>query len=102
MENTLSIPNFDLTNNTAIVSDPLISFAIDCETGSLTPLQEAAAGGRVPRQFSVNKAGTLVAVGLQADGRVVVIERDAQSGQLGRFIGYANVEGQITTVIFDD
>lgn len=98
----MKIPNFDTTNSTSIVSDPLISFAIDCETGSLELLQEFPAGGRIPRQFSVNKDGTLVAVGLQADGRVVVIERDPETGDLGRFVAYSNVEGEISTVIFDE
>lgn len=50
----------------------------------------------------MNKAGTLVAVGEQKDGRVVLIKRDPASGKLGDFAGYANVAGEITSVIFNE
>ncbi|KAF5123602.1 putative 6-phosphogluconolactonase [Metarhizium anisopliae] len=101
-DNTFSIPNFDRKNSTNITSDPLINFSIDGETGSLTPIQEAPCGGRYPRQFSINKAGTLVAVGQQKDARVVLIKRDPESGKLGDFVGYADVAGEITSVIFNE
>ena len=50
----------------------------------------------------MNKAGTLVAVGLQEDGRVVLIERNAKTGMLwdGKFLAWADVEGEVTTVLF--
>lgn len=85
-----------------IDSDSIINFSIDVETGSLTLLQAIAAGGRVPRQFSISKAGTLLAVGLQSDGRVVIIKRDPNTGKLGDFESFANIEGEITSVIFDE
>lgn len=50
----------------------------------------------------MNKAGTLAAVGLQSDGRVVVVERDAKSGKFGDFVASADVEGEITSVIWDE
>ncbi|KAF4977453.1 hypothetical protein FZEAL_6017 [Fusarium zealandicum] len=81
-ENSLATPNFDTSNRTCIVSDPLISFEINAETGHLTLQEEVPCGGRFPRQFAINKAGSLVAVALQIDGRVVVIERDAETGKL--------------------
>ncbi|KAM3511700.1 hypothetical protein MY11210_004657 [Beauveria gryllotalpidicola] len=100
-ENSTQIPSFD-DQSKQINSDPIINFAIDENTGRLTFLQEIAAGGRFPRHFSMNKAGTKIAVGLQTDGRVVVIQRDPQSGQLGDFESFANIEGDITAVIFDE
>ncbi|KND88710.1 Uncharacterized protein C18E5.01 [Tolypocladium ophioglossoides CBS 100239] len=101
-ENNFSIPNLDAGNSTAMASDPIINFAIDGATGALSAIQEVPAGGRFPRQFSMNKAGTLIAVGLQSDGRVVLIKRDPQSGKLGEFAGYAELAGQITSVMFNE
>lgn len=101
-ENALSIPNFDPTNTTRIVSDPLINFAIDPRSGALTAVQEFPCGGRAPRQFAFNRAGTMVTVGAQTDGRVALIRRDPASGRLVDFVGYANVAGQITATIFNE
>ncbi|KAG8425192.1 hypothetical protein J3458_001922 [Metarhizium acridum] len=101
-DNTFSIPNFDPENSANITSDPLINFLINGKTGSLSLIQEAPCGGRYPRQFSTNKAGTLVAVGQQKDARVVLIQRDPESGKLGDFVGYADVAGEITSVIFNE
>lgn len=101
-ENSFEIPNFDLTNRTLTPSDPLINFSIDSKTGHLTLLQEVPCGGRGPRQFSLNKAGSLVAVGLQSDGRVVVMERDVKTGLIGEVVAWAEVEGEVTAVIFNE
>ena len=65
-------------------------------------MQLAPAGGRFPRQFSVNRDGTLVAVGLQFDGRVVIIERDVKDGTFGKVVAEVGVLGQVTAVIWDD
>ncbi|KAM3502152.1 hypothetical protein MY10362_005049 [Beauveria mimosiformis] len=100
-ENSTQIPSFD-DQTKQIDSDPIINFSIDENTGKLTFLQEVSAGGRFPRHFSMNKAGTKIAVGLQTDGRVVVIQRDPQSGKLGDFESFANIAGDITSVIFDE
>lgn len=64
-ESTLSIPNFDPSNSTEIPSDLIITFSIDQATGNLTKVQEYPAGGSFPRQFSISKDGTQIAVGLQ-------------------------------------
>ncbi|KAF5969997.1 hypothetical protein FCOIX_10666 [Fusarium coicis] len=98
-EIVVSPDNFDTSNGT-IPSDPLVSFKIDSETGHLTLQQDVPCGGRFPRHFSINKAGTLVVVALQSDSRVVIIERDAQTGILGDFIAFAELEGEVTAVIF--
>lgn len=99
-ENTLKIPNFDPANSTEIVSDPIFTFEIDHSSGALTKIQQFPAGGRIPRQFSISADGSLVAVGLQSDGRVVVIGRDVETGLLTDFVASADVGGQPTSVIF--
>ncbi|KAJ9132520.1 Lactonase, 7-bladed beta-propeller-domain-containing protein [Pleurostoma richardsiae] len=96
------IPNFDPKNSTKIPSDSIISFSVDHQTGNLSLVQIFPAGGMVPRQFSVNKAGTLLAVGLQNDGRAVVIDRDTETGLLKGFVAAADIVGQVTSVIFDE
>ena len=96
------IPNFDPTNSTKIPSDTLQSWAIEPSTGALSFVQLAPAGGSFPRQFSLNKNGTLAAVGLQRDSRVVIIERNVADGTFGDFVASINVGGEITTVIWDE
>ncbi|ODA76383.1 hypothetical protein RJ55_08229 [Drechmeria coniospora] len=100
-ENGFLIGDFDPSKDGQIVSDPIVNFSID-DDGSLRLLQDVPAGGRVPRQFSMNKSGTLLAVGLQSDMRVVLISRDPETGRLGRFAGYADLEGEITSVVFNE
>lgn len=93
-ENNLQIPAFAAGGAPAgarIVSDPLVSFSIDQATGALAIVQRAPAGGRNPRGFSINKAGTLVASALQDDNRVVVYARDVKTGQLGDAVAWATV-----------
>lgn len=101
-ENQFSIPNFNPNNKTQVPSDILVTFSVDQATGALKFLQKFPAGGRVPRHFSINKAGTLVAVGLQDDGRVVIIDRDPASGMLKNIIAHAGDMGEVTCTIFDE
>ena len=96
------IPDFDPSNSTKISSDTLQVWKIDSETGKLAFEQLAPAGGSYPRQFSVNKSGKLAAVGLQMDGRVVIIERDVEDGRFGRIVADIIIPGQITSVIWDE
>ncbi|KAI9902782.1 hypothetical protein N3K66_002134 [Trichothecium roseum] len=98
-ESSFDIPSFHGSNAT-IPSDALISFSIDAATGALETLQEVPAGGLFPRHFSYNDDASLVAVGLQSDGRVVVISRDVETGELGDFVAWADVEGEVSNVIF--
>ncbi len=56
----------------------------------------------MPRQFSINKAGTLLGVGLQGDGRAVVINRDPATGLLKDYAAAINIAGQVTSVVFDE
>ncbi|KAI2470968.1 putative isomerase YbhE [Annulohypoxylon bovei var. microspora] len=99
-ENSFNITNFDPKNSTEILSDPLITYSIDHATGKLTKVQEFPAGGSGPRHFSINADGTIVAVALQADGRVVLIKRNVKTGKFEDYLAYADIEGELTAVIF--
>lgn len=101
-EASFTIPNFDVTNSTAIPSDALINFAIDGGTGGLVVKQVFPAGGMVPRHFSINRSGDLLAVGLQGDGRVVLISRDVKTGLLEGFNASVPIDGDVTCVVFDE
>lgn len=93
---------FTVANGTTVPSDPLITFSIDPETGVLTHVQTAPAGGINPRHFSFNKDGTRVAVGLQSDGRVVILERDTETGEIGGAVAEADIPGQPNFVLFKE
>ncbi|GJD04793.1 ykgB protein [Colletotrichum higginsianum] len=97
-----NIPNFDPNNSTEIRSDAIISFKIDHQTGHLNFTQIFPSGGRFPRQFSINKAGTQLAVGLQQDGRAVIIDRDVSTGLLKGFAADISIAGEVVCVIFDE
>lgn len=56
----------------------------------------------IPRQFSINKAGNQVAVGLQQDGRAVIIDRDVNTGLLKNFIANISIPGEVVCVIYDE
>jgi 6-phosphogluconolactonase (cycloisomerase 2 family) len=50
----------------------------------------------------LNTAGSLLAVGNQNSGNVVVLSRDVATGLIGDVLAETEVEGQITTVVFNE
>ncbi|CAK7203451.1 hypothetical protein SEUCBS139899_006185 [Sporothrix eucalyptigena] len=101
-DSTFNITNFDPKNSTQLVSDSITTFSVDHSNGNLTLVQLFPSGGQIPRQFSINKAGTLLGVGQQGSGRAVFINRDVQSGKLTGFAGEIDIAGQVTSVVFDE
>ncbi|ESZ95876.1 hypothetical protein SBOR_3689 [Sclerotinia borealis F-4128] len=118
---TLSIPQPPVhpINSTGLPSDALQTWSINTPTpnsgnatlGSLSFSQLFPSGGIYPRQMAMNKAGTLVAVALQQSARVVIVSRDRTTGlfgefvadvQVGTFEGVASLDGQITSVVWDE
>ncbi|KAK4156520.1 Lactonase, 7-bladed beta-propeller-domain-containing protein [Chaetomidium leptoderma] len=91
---------YTLANGTEVASDPLITFSINAESGALTHVQTAPAGGINPRHFSFSQDGSRVASALQSDGRVVVFERDTASGKIGKAVAEVAVEGMPNFVMF--
>ncbi|RKU45903.1 hypothetical protein DL546_008585 [Coniochaeta pulveracea] len=82
-------------------SDPLITFAINHDTGVITHHSTVPAGGLTPRHFSLNNAGTLVAVGLQGSGRVAIFPRDTDTGVIGDVpLAFVDGLGEVTAVVF--
>lgn len=90
------------SNSSSIPSDTLLTFSLDPCTGNFSLIDVSPAGGSFPRQFNINQSGDLVAVGLQNDGRVVVIERDVKTGQMGGIVAAIDVAGQVVCVVWNE
>ncbi|RDW85088.1 hypothetical protein BP6252_02678 [Coleophoma cylindrospora] len=85
-------------------TDTLSTFLINPD-GTLTLHQLAPTGGYLPRQFSINKAGDMVAIGHQVNNTVVVWERDIESGMIvteGGPLAQAVLSGNVVMTIWDD
>ena len=61
-----------------------------------------SAGGSFPRSFALNKAEDLVAVALQQSSSVVILARNVTSGAIGEQVAQIGVEGQVTSVVWDE
>lgn len=82
------------------------TFAIQ-DDGSLELVQLAPSGGWSPRQFSINKAGDLLAIGHQDNKTVIVWKRDIASGMIvpeaeGGKVGQVTLAGAVVSTIFDE
>ncbi|ORY65357.1 Lactonase, 7-bladed beta-propeller-domain-containing protein [Pseudomassariella vexata] len=87
-------------------SDRLSTFSI-AEDGTLELVQLAPSGGYSPRQFSINKAGDLLAVGHQTNKTVVIWKRDVESGKIileeeGGKVGEVKLTGAVVVAIWDE
>ncbi|GAB7353491.1 hypothetical protein MBLNU459_g3941t2 [Dothideomycetes sp. NU459] len=98
---SFSLPNPNASNTTRIPSDSLSTFALHHD-GTLSFRQLWPSGGSYPRQFAFNKVGNLVAVGLQYGSEVVVMARDVVSGKIGKPVARVAIEGQVTSVQWDE
>jgi hypothetical protein len=86
----------------------MFTFLISPSSGQLSQVQRFPAGGLLPRQFEINKAGTMLAVALNGDNRVVVIGRDVASGNLTGILGSLEIDvegkgpGMVTCAVWDE
>lgn len=96
-----SLPNEDSSNSTAVPSDSITTFSVS-ESGKLSFVQAWPTHGMFPRHFSLNTAGNLVAVTNQNSGNLVVLRRDVATGLIGDVIAEADVEGEVTSVVWGE
>lgn len=92
---------------TDIPSDSIGTWALtaghsEVDVGDLNFMGLFPAGGSYARQFAINKAGNLVAVGLQESGRVVILERDVDAGSFVGQIALVEGLGEVTCVVWDE
>ncbi|NUU39014.1 lactonase family protein [Pseudomonas sp. C2B4] len=67
-------------------ANQLLVFAIDPLTGHLKELQRRAVEGDHPREFSLDPSGQFVLIANQKSNQIVVVERDARTGLLGKTV----------------
>jgi 6-phosphogluconolactonase (cycloisomerase 2 family) len=67
-------------------ANQLLTFAIDPATGHLKELQRRAVEGDHPREFSLDPSGKFLLIANQKSNQIVVVERDAKSGLLGKTV----------------
>lgn len=62
--------------------DSIAAFAINGQTGKLTPAGHTPTGGKWPRNFALDPSGNFLVVANQHTNNVVVYRRDAKTGKL--------------------
>ena len=62
--------------------DSLALFAIDGQTGRLTPLGHHPSGGKGPRNFNLDPTGAWIIVGNQGTNNVLILRVDPERGTL--------------------
>lgn len=67
-------------------ANQLLVFAIDPATGHLKELQRRSVEGDHPREFSLDPSGKFVLIANQKSNQIVVVERDAKTGLLGKTV----------------
>lgn len=67
-------------------ANELLVFAIDPVTGELKELQRRSVEGDHPREFSLDPSEGFVLVANQKSNQIVVVERDRQTGLLGKTV----------------
>lgn len=87
-------------------SDTLSTFEIN-RNGSLSLVQTSPSGGYLPRQFSINEGGDLVAVGHQENNTVVIWKRDVRSGLIlseadGGKVAVQTLSGPVSFVLWNE
>lgn len=67
-------------------ANQLLVFAIDPVTGHLKELQRRSVEGDHPREFSLDPSGKFLLIANQKSNQIVVVERDADTGLLGKTV----------------
>ncbi|KAK1674895.1 Lactonase, 7-bladed beta-propeller-domain-containing protein [Colletotrichum godetiae] len=90
--------------------DSITSYTIEPSTGLATYLETTSAHSFFPRTFSINGAGTMVAIGGQTSANVAIVERNTTTGRLGKLLatvkvgnsGTVNQEDGLSAVIWNE
>ncbi|WP_339499333.1 lactonase family protein [Pseudomonas silesiensis] len=67
-------------------ANQMLVFAIDPATGHLKELQRRSVEGDHPREFSLDPSGKFLLIANQKSNQIVVVERDAKTGLLGKIV----------------
>jgi 6-phosphogluconolactonase (cycloisomerase 2 family) len=67
-------------------ANQLVVFSIDPASGQLKELQKRSVEGDHPREFALDPSGKFVLIANQKSNQIVVVERDAKTGLLGKTV----------------
>ncbi|WP_338919054.1 lactonase family protein [Pseudomonas silesiensis] len=67
-------------------ANQVLVFAIDPASGHLKELQRRSVEGDHPREFSLDPSGKFLLIANQKSNQIVVVERDAKTGLLGKTV----------------
>ncbi|MFJ2325810.1 MULTISPECIES: lactonase family protein [unclassified Pseudomonas] len=67
-------------------ANQLVVFSIDPATAQLKELQKRSVEGDHPREFSLDPSGKFLLIANQKSNQIVVVERDAKTGLLGKTV----------------
>lgn len=67
-------------------ANQLLVFAVDADTGDLREVQRRSVDGDHPREFAIDPSGRFVLIANQKSNAIVVMERDAKTGLLGKTV----------------
>lgn len=67
-------------------ANQMLVFSIDPATGHLKELQRRSVEGDHPREFSLDPSGKFLLIANQKSNQIVVVERDAKTGLLGKTV----------------
>ncbi|WP_285408706.1 lactonase family protein [Pseudomonas sp. FR229a] len=67
-------------------ANQLLVFSIDPASGQLKELQKRSVEGDHPREFALDPSGKFVLIANQKSNQIVVVERDAKTGLLGKTV----------------
>ncbi|WP_040268504.1 lactonase family protein [Pseudomonas rhodesiae] len=67
-------------------ANQIIVFGVDPATAHLTELQRRSVEGDHPREFSLDPSGKFLLIANQKSNEIVVVERDAKTGLLGKTV----------------
>ncbi|MFO0912529.1 MAG: lactonase family protein [Pirellulales bacterium] len=87
------VSNRDPYNSIAI-------FAVDSQTGKLTPVGHQSQGIKTPRNFAIEPSGRYMLVANQSGGNVIVFEIDPQTGKLSPTTSATQVDSPVCVRFF--
>jgi len=82
--------------------DSIALFTIDKGRGTLTFVERVPGGGKTPRNFAVDPAGTHLLVANQESGNIVEFQIDAQTGKLSGGREVARVPSPVCLVFLEE
>lgn len=92
LDNSFTIPNLDPNIADPEQSDSLAVFKID-NKGKLSFVNLYPVGCQSPRQVQTNKDGSLLAAACTLNNRVIVMQRDNSTGEIGQFVANYTLPG---------